>query len=93
MRQNLFSRRVDALCYVSAWVLFLIAIPLLAVDYVASFVVGGAGIMMFTWQGYRIAALSGVRVFPLGPTGLPLSTISPSTFREAFRRLRAPAGS
>ena len=77
-------------CYLSAWVLFLTAIPLQAVDHAASFVVGGAGIIMFAWQGYSIAGSLGVRVFPFGPNGLPLATISPSTFRAAVCRLRAP---
>jgi hypothetical protein len=45
---------------------------------------------MFAWQGYRIAGSLGVRVFPFGPNGLPLATISPSTFRAAVCRLRAP---
>ena len=88
MKQSLFTSRLDALCYLSAWGLFVLAIPLQAVDHSLSFVVGGAGILVLVWQGYRIAASLGVRVFPFGTTGLPLATVSPSTFREAVCRLR-----
>jgi hypothetical protein len=91
MKQDLFSRRLDALCYLSAFVLFLISIPLQAVGHGVSFVIGSAGIMVYAWQGYRIAALLGVRVFPFAFRGLPLATLSPATFRQPVCRLRAPA--